>query len=81
MFRYSPPSVGFAQLSSDALAMDDRNGLVPSATIGSVAATVIATGIPTAMSSAIGMTRPHLLVGEMAVMIFLASLFLSYASL
>ncbi|KAJ3746966.1 acid protease [Lentinula raphanica] len=44
VFRYNPASVGFAQLSSEALAMNGVNGAsIPSATIGSAAATVSAT--------------------------------------
>ncbi|ESK94875.1 aspartic peptidase a1 [Moniliophthora roreri MCA 2997] len=43
VFRYSPPSVGFAQLSANSLSMDGANGEVPTPTIGSVAATVAAT--------------------------------------
>ena len=42
MFRYNPPSVGFADLSATALAMNAPGGVVPSATIGSVIA--VATG-------------------------------------
>ncbi|KAG6907899.1 hypothetical protein DXG01_007006 [Tephrocybe rancida] len=44
VYRYDPPSVGFAELSSTALAMNSADTPVPSATIGSVAATVVATG-------------------------------------
>ena len=44
VFRYDPPSVGFAELSSAALALNGANTPVPSATIGSAAATVAATG-------------------------------------
>ncbi|KAF5353146.1 hypothetical protein D9758_008755 [Tetrapyrgos nigripes] len=44
VFRYNPPSVGFAQLSSTALQMNSGNEPVPSATIGSVAAGVTAAG-------------------------------------
>jgi len=44
VFRYNPPSVGFAALSSSATAMDDVNGAVPSPTIGSVTAEVTAGG-------------------------------------
>ncbi|KAJ3995626.1 acid protease [Lentinula boryana] len=43
VFRYNPASVGFAELSSEALAMNGVNAAVPSATIGSAAATVSAT--------------------------------------
>lgn len=44
VFRYSPPSVGFAALSQTALAMNGVNAAPPTATIGSAAATVTATG-------------------------------------
>ncbi|KAF8552734.1 acid protease [Imleria badia] len=43
VFRYSPPSVGFATLSATALGMNGVNGPPPSATIGSVATSVTAT--------------------------------------
>jgi len=42
VFRYNPPSVGFADLSETALAMNAPGGTVPTATIGSVVA--VATG-------------------------------------
>jgi len=38
VFRFSPPSVGFATLSSTATAENDVNGVVPTPTIGSVVA-------------------------------------------
>ncbi|KAG0705620.1 aspartic peptidase domain-containing protein [Suillus ampliporus] len=40
VFRYNPPSVGFANLSSIAIAENGAGGTVPSATIGTVSATV-----------------------------------------
>ncbi|KAI0630626.1 acid protease [Trametes polyzona] len=40
VFRASPASVGFAQLSDTALAMNGKTGAVPSPTVGAVAATV-----------------------------------------
>ncbi|KZT25525.1 acid protease [Neolentinus lepideus HHB14362 ss-1] len=43
-FRYSPASVGFAQLSSTAISQDGKEGSAPSATIGSAAAVVSSTG-------------------------------------
>ncbi|KAF9244096.1 aspartic peptidase domain-containing protein [Melanogaster broomeanus] len=42
VFRYSPPSIGFAALSPTAVAMNGVNGPPPSATIGSISTTVIA---------------------------------------
>lgn len=42
VFRYNPASVGFAQLSEAALAMNGVNGNPPSATIGSVSASATA---------------------------------------
>ncbi|KIM53136.1 hypothetical protein SCLCIDRAFT_139594 [Scleroderma citrinum Foug A] len=42
VFRYSPASVGFAQLSETALAMNGVDGNAPSATIGSVSASATA---------------------------------------
>ncbi|KAF9650149.1 aspartic peptidase A1 [Thelephora ganbajun] len=50
VFRYNPPSVGFADLSKTALAMNVPGGEVPSATIGSVVA--VATGSGTNSNSA-----------------------------
>ncbi|KZT72002.1 acid protease [Daedalea quercina L-15889] len=44
VFKYDPPSVGFAKLSSTALAMNGVSAPAPSATIGSVQAEVSATG-------------------------------------
>jgi cathepsin D len=44
VFRFNPPSVGFAALSDVAIAHNGVDGPVPSATIGSVAAAVSATG-------------------------------------
>lgn len=38
VFRFNPPSVGFAALSSTATAENDVNGVVPTPTIGSVVA-------------------------------------------
>jgi hypothetical protein len=38
VFRFNPPSVGFATLSSTATSQNDVNGVVPSPTIGSVVA-------------------------------------------
>lgn len=45
VFRYDPPSVGFAELSSIALALNGADGPVPTPTIGSAAATVTANRI------------------------------------
>ncbi|KIK81195.1 hypothetical protein PAXRUDRAFT_199653 [Paxillus rubicundulus Ve08.2h10] len=42
VFRYSPPSIGFAALSETALGMNGVNGPPPTATIGSISATVTA---------------------------------------
>jgi len=50
VFRYDPPSVGFADLSETALAMNVPGGGVPTATIGSVVA--VATGSGTGSNSA-----------------------------
>ncbi|EIW79050.1 acid protease [Coniophora puteana RWD-64-598 SS2] len=43
VFRYNPASVGFAQLSSTAVAMNGAGGAAPSPTIGQVSSTVTAT--------------------------------------
>ncbi|KAF7770563.1 hypothetical protein Agabi119p4_6537 [Agaricus bisporus var. burnettii] len=50
VFRYDPPSVGFANLSSTAISMNGVTGPVPSSTQGSTVATVSATGAPTTLS-------------------------------
>ncbi|KAF8629088.1 hypothetical protein AX15_003580 [Amanita polypyramis BW_CC] len=42
-FRYSPPAVGFAQLSSQAIQTNGVNGVLPTPTIGSAAVAVSAT--------------------------------------
>ena len=42
VFRYDPASVGFAQLSSTALAMNGAGGAAPTPTIGQVSSTVTA---------------------------------------
>ncbi|KIJ65164.1 hypothetical protein HYDPIDRAFT_131498 [Hydnomerulius pinastri MD-312] len=42
VFRYSPPSVGFAALSPTALAMNGVNAPAPTATIGSISASATA---------------------------------------
>ncbi|KAG2749602.1 acid protease [Suillus brevipes Sb2] len=39
VFRYNPPSVGFAALSEIALAMNGKAGGIPSATLGAISAT------------------------------------------
>ena len=44
VFRYNPPSVGFAQLSDVAVAQSQQDQPVPTPTIGSAAPTVTATG-------------------------------------
>lgn len=44
VFRYNPPSVGFADLSKTALDMNAAGGTVPTATIGSVVAVATANG-------------------------------------
>ncbi|KAI5124252.1 hypothetical protein M0805_005101 [Coniferiporia weirii] len=52
VFRYDPPSVGFANLSSVATAQnDDLSAPVPTPTLGSVAAAVTATGSGTDRTS------------------------------
>ncbi|KAF8142067.1 aspartic peptidase domain-containing protein [Boletus edulis] len=44
VFRYSPPSVGFAALSQTALAMNGVNALIPNATLGASVASATANG-------------------------------------
>ncbi|KAH7885825.1 acid protease [Phlebopus sp. FC_14] len=44
VFRYNPPSVGFAALSETALAMNGVDAAIPSATLGSSVATATANG-------------------------------------
>lgn len=50
VFRYNPASVGFAQLSPTALAMNGKVAAPPSPTIGSAAAAVSATNVDTGTS-------------------------------
>ncbi|KDQ50723.1 hypothetical protein JAAARDRAFT_41815 [Jaapia argillacea MUCL 33604] len=57
VFRFNPPSVGFAQLSSAALAMNGVDGAIPSATIGSAAAVTAAGGSGGRSSSGARTTR------------------------
>ncbi|KAJ8095091.1 hypothetical protein PM082_010310 [Marasmius tenuissimus] len=45
VFRYDPPSVGFAELSAYSLSLNGANNPVPTPTIGSAAATVSATNL------------------------------------
>ncbi|KAF4610939.1 hypothetical protein D9613_006752 [Agrocybe pediades] len=52
VFRYEPLSIGFAELSSTATAQNGADASAPSATIGSVAATVSATSVPGQSSAA-----------------------------
>ncbi|TFK45733.1 acid protease [Heliocybe sulcata] len=49
VFRYSPPSVGFATLSPLALGMNGVDGPPPSPTVGSAASAVTATTIPSGL--------------------------------
>ena len=43
VFRFSPPSVGFAQLSGNALSQNDVQGPVPTPTLADSAVTIVAT--------------------------------------
>jgi len=60
VFRFNPPSVGFAQLSDIALAQNGATGSAPSPTIGAVQATIDATsrsnGRPQSLLSLVGAT-------------------------
>ncbi|KAL0955128.1 hypothetical protein HGRIS_004041 [Hohenbuehelia grisea] len=60
VFRYSPPSVGFAQLSAAALGQNGVDAAPPVATIGSVAASALATstGSSRAANSAVNSQQP-----------------------
>ncbi|TDL23853.1 acid protease [Rickenella mellea] len=51
VFRYNPPSVGFAELSDTAKAMSNLRGTVPSPTLGAVSAEVTANGGNTVSST------------------------------
>ncbi|GLB43365.1 putative peptidase A1 family protein [Lyophyllum shimeji] len=63
LFRYNPPSVGFAQLSDTAQSLNNANIPAPSPTIGSVAASVAATSLPSSMAAdAASETRTHSLL-------------------
>lgn len=50
VFRYQPPSVGFAQLSSTAMDSSGASVAVPSPTLASTAATVSASSTPSSTS-------------------------------
>ncbi|KAJ3557477.1 hypothetical protein NP233_g11731 [Leucocoprinus birnbaumii] len=52
VFRYDPPSVGFAQLSNEANSLSGASVAVPSPTIASTAATVSASSTPSFTSDA-----------------------------
>ncbi|CCM06143.1 uncharacterized protein FIBRA_08393 [Fibroporia radiculosa] len=57
VFRYNPPSVGFATLSSTALAMNGAVAAAPSPTIGSAPASVSATDVPNTDRTSSGALR------------------------
>ncbi|KAF7356632.1 Aspartic peptidase A1 [Mycena venus] len=62
VFKFSPPSVGFAQLSDYSLSMNGNVNLeVPSATIGSVSAFATAGSVDTNRNSAVSLRAPSLL--------------------
>lgn len=63
VFRYNPPSVGFANLSSVAIAENGAGGAVPSATIGTVSASVTNTS---------DAPRRHSLSASLSTFLFLA---------
>jgi cathepsin D len=63
VFRYNPPSVGFASLSSVAIAENGAGGTVPSATIGTVSAAVTNTS---------DAPRGHALSASLSTLFFLA---------
>ncbi|KAG2011374.1 aspartyl protease [Coprinopsis cinerea AmutBmut pab1-1] len=78
VFRYSPPSVGFAQLSSQALAVNGNTDIpVPTPTVGSSPASVSATGLVPGLSSAASARTGH---GCDAVLLALLPLVLSCCS-
>jgi cathepsin D len=58
VYRYNPPSIGFAQLSAAAIA-NSRSTVVPSATIGSVAAAVSATSRSNDSNNNGALSRTH----------------------
>ncbi|KAH0836320.1 acid protease [Lanmaoa asiatica] len=64
VFRYSPPSVGFAALSQTALAMNGVNAVIPTATLGASVASVTANAasLTTRTSSAPMLFIPALLL-------------------
>ncbi|KAG7093524.1 hypothetical protein E1B28_007198 [Marasmius oreades] len=53
VYRYNPPSVGFAQLSAYSLSLNGANDPIPTPTIGSVAATVSATSLVKGKNAAV----------------------------
>ena len=74
VFRYNPPSVGFAQLSDVAVAQSQQNMPVPSPTIGSAAPTVTATG-PTTNSARRGFGRRLWTSALLVAVVLVGSLF------
>ncbi|PBK99083.1 aspartic peptidase A1 [Armillaria gallica] len=78
VFRYNPPAVGFAALSEYALSMNgDTGARVPTATIGSIAAAVSATGSSAGRNSNYA-SRMSLGAGTwLALLIMVATAFLS----
>ncbi|KAJ7623249.1 aspartic peptidase A1 [Roridomyces roridus] len=78
VFRFNPPSVGFAQLSATSLAMNgDVNLEVPSATIGSVAAAATAGSSGrkgSTTSDAAPMRMPGTILAAAAVLAVLSNL-------
>lgn len=78
VFRYNPPSVGFAELSDTALALNGADGPVPSATIGSAAATLSATSTGKSRSPATQNISPASTIATAVVLLttFIAGLLL-----
>jgi len=71
VYRYNPPSIGFANLSSNALAQNALGGALPSATIGSSPVTASAG----ASNGAIGMPNAKGVVAMMGAGVLGAMLF------
>jgi cathepsin D len=77
VFRYDPPSIGFAKLSAVADSFSNLNSLPPTPTIGSVA-TVAATqgsGANRNISGAVGGRVPSSLLGVAVTLSVLVSTF------
>jgi hypothetical protein len=77
VFRYDPPAVGFAQLSSTATSMSNGNLAVPEATIGSIiASTTGSSNVDSKNNSAVARTA---LVGSATLWSLASTVLIAWA--